>query len=470
MLNTVNHSPAAHHLLGRVLVVDDDETICDLLEAKLEANGFMADVTTSLAGLREKVKQRFYDAILLDIFLDDEDGLEVLPFLVKEAPYSKVIMMSAHGTIELAVNALEKGATSFISKTKDSDQIIQTLINKCSHHPHESDDASEHIVKHDIVGQSQAVQSVIEKIHQIRDVDSTVLLVGESGTGKELMARAIHANSKRTGQRFEAVNCGAIPENLLESELFGHKRGAFTDAKTDRKGLFEICENGTLFLDEIGDMPIGLQVKLNRVLQEREIMPLGSSRSVKVNTRVLAATNKHLPTEVQRGNFREDLYYRLAVLKLELAPLRERRDDIPILIDHFLHQFNKRFSKSVHLPSKEVELRLAAYDWPGNIRQLQNAVERGVILSSDGELHLTDMISIEDSQGAGHCSHSQFDQDFWLKPLSDAKKGFEKDYLKHLLEVTRGNISEMARLSGRYRADVYRLLTKYDIEWEEFRS
>lgn len=454
---------------GRVLIVDDDPIICDLLEAELEAAGFWPSKTNTLSGLKETIRQRSFDWILLDMFLGDEDALQALPFLVRECPYSKVIMMSAHGSVELAVDAMEQGASSFVSKTKDPKDIVTILKQKISEEapalPRSTDTQD-----HGIVGGSEAISDVLAKIARISDVDSTVLVVGQSGTGKELVARAIHNTSNRAKERFEAINCGAIPENLLESELFGHKRGAFTDAKSDRQGLFEICSNGTLFLDEIGDMPISLQVKLNRVLQEKEILPLGSSRTQRVNTRVIAATNKNLAEEVRLGNFREDLYYRLAVLKLDLPALRDRRTDVPVLLRFFLNQFNQRFNKSVLPPSKELELRLCSYDWPGNVRQLQNAIERGVILSTDGSLRLEDMLPEGETAGEGRMQHNQYRQDFWLKPLSDAKKGFEKDYLRHLLEVTKGNISEIARVSGRYRADVYRLLTKYGIDWEEFRG
>ncbi len=225
----------------------------------------------------------------------------------------------------------------------------------------------------------------------------------------------------------------------------------------DRKGLFEICENGTLFLDEIGELPLNLQVKLLRVLQEKEVMPLGGSQSIKINTRVIVATNRNLPLEVQDGKFRTDLFYRLNVLQIQLPPLRDRRSDVPLLVEHFLRRFNQRFSKVIRPPSKELELHLMSYDWPGNIRELQNAVERGVVLSTDGQLHLEHMIG-PDQGGSKDPGQSQ---DIWASPLSEAKKNFEKTYLQHLLEITRGNISEIARISGRYRADIYRLMTKY---------
>jgi two-component system response regulator GlrR len=306
----------------------------------------------------------------------------------------------------------------------------------------------------------------LQQIEQVRNVSSNVLIVGESGTGKELVARAIHSTSDRKTHRFAAINCGAIPENLLESELFGHKRGSFTDAKSNRIGIFEACNQGTLLLDEIGEMPIDLQVKLLRVLQEKEITPLGSSKSVKVNTRVLAATNRNLLADIKSGRFREDLYYRLSVITIENPPLNTRKSDIPILVEHFLRKMNSVFNKAIRPPTQDLEARLMTYSWPGNIRELQNCIERGVILSTDGELHLENMFQSLEHKAETNSLNGNLSREIFHQSLSAAKKDFEKEYLKQLLEITRGNISEMASMSSRYRADIYRLLTKHGLEWE----
>jgi DNA-binding NtrC family response regulator len=457
--------------LGRVLVCDDDPVIRELLANALEREGFTATTIETLSELRTLIKQRFYDAVLLDLFLENEDGLEALPFLVRESPYTKVIIMSAHGTVELAVNAMESGASAFISKTKNHEDIVRELKHRLKLDEARGQAANE-FGEYGIIGTSPAIESVLRRIEQVKNVDSTILIVGESGTGKELVARAIHNSSARKGGRFEAINCGAIPGNLLESELFGHKRGAFTDAKTDRKGMFEICQGGSLLLDEIGEMPLELQVKLLRVLQEKVVTPLGASNTVHVDARVIAATNRVLQREVQNGKFREDLYFRLAVLTIELPPLRERRTDIPLMIGHYLEKMNNRFGKEVRMPNKELQTRLMAYDWPGNIRELQNAIERGVVLSNDGELQIEDMLQplVAPKEGDDGFEADLFGgSDIFMKSLSEAKKDFEKTYLKQLLEITRGNISEIARISGRYRADIYRLLAKHGVEWEEFR-
>ncbi len=454
---------------GQLLIVEDDPITGELLQAELEEAGFRVTLTQDVSALRQMLSQRTYDYALMDLFLADGSSLEAIPALLRESPYTKIIIMSAHGTLELAVDAMEKGASTFISKSKDPKDLVAALKEKLKPVAKTAAPA-EGSPSHGIIGSSPAIHDVLARIEQVKNIDSTVLITGESGTGKELVARAIHEASNRAGMRFEGINCGAIPETLLESELFGHKRGAFTDAKADRKGLFELCDKGTLFLDEIGEMPLNLQVKLLRVLQERRVMPLGSSESIPIDTRVIAATNRVLPTEVKKGAFRTDLYYRLNVIQIQLPALRERREDIGLLVDFFLRRFNQRFQKKIQPPSRELEARLAAYSWPGNIRELQNALERGVVLSTDGQLHLQNMLEPEGASAVAPGEMNPMIATFWQSPLSEAKKNFERTYLQQLLEMTRGNISEIARISGRYRADIYRLMTKYGVQWDEFRD
>jgi DNA-binding NtrC family response regulator len=296
-----------------------------------------------------------------------------------------------------------------------------------------------------------------------------VLILGESGTGKELVARAIHESSSRSDKPFMAINCGAIPEQLLESELFGHRRGSFTDAKSDRKGIFEVCSDGTLLLDEIGDMPLPLQTKLLRVLQERQITPIGATSPMPIRTRVIAATHRDIASEAKMRRFREDLYYRLSVVVVRLPPLRERRDDIPILTEHFLDEFNRRFDRQIRPPNASTMMQLISYDWPGNVRELQNAIERAVVLSSGDELQLDHTFSPTDSptdniDGAKKLTEtSELSSTLYTLTLSEAKQQFERTYLRQLLQRSRGNISEAARISGRYRADIYRLMNRYNL-------
>lgn len=421
--------------------------------------------------MRKAVKERTYDAVLLDLILDDEDGLSAIPFLVQECPNTKIIMMSAHGTIEIAVSAMEKGATAFISKSKDPQHIIAELKRRLATKP----DYADQIQSYGIIGTSQAIKDVVARINQIKNVDTNLLITGEHGTGKEFIARAIHNASPRSSARFEGLNCGAIAGNLLESELFGHKKGTAADSRFDRKGMFEICRDGFLLLDEISDMPLELQSKVFQVIQEKRYTPAGANAPVTINTRIIAATSQNLVEKIRLSSFREDLYHQLAAVKIEMPPLRDRAEDIPMLINCFLSQFNQKFGKSVLQPGRVLEKRLTSYRWPGNIQELRNAVERGVVLSNDGTLQLENMLNpvttentnitaITDSDAGNPTDAASFE-----KTLSAAKQEFERKYLQHLLETTRGNISEMARISGRYRTDIYRLLTKHGVDWEDFR-
>ncbi len=453
-------------MIGRVLVVDDEPIVRDILKHSLEIEGFVADAACDLTSMEQNLRQRTYDAVLLDLFLEHEDGLEALPILTRDFPRVKVFIMSAQGTIELAVSAMESGASAFIAKSKDPKAIVDKLKERLFF-PAKDRDVDSAAGNLGMIGEGEAMRAVCARIIRVKDVDSTVLITGESGTGKEMVARAIHAASNRRDRRFEAVNCGAIPGPLLESELFGHKRGAFTDAKSDRKGIFEVCTGGTLLLDEIGEMPLELQVKLLRVLQERTVTPLGSCQSLPVDVRVLAATNVDLIEAVRKGQFREDLYFRLAVLSIRVPALREHREDIPDLVRHFVSTLGARFGRQMAPVSPEILMRLKAYDWPGNVRELQNAVERGIVLSRDNHLHYEDMMP--DTGYQQRAGATLADDGVMNLPLSEAKQNFERQYLKQLLEATRGNISEISRISGRYRADVYRLLTKHGVEWEDFR-
>jgi DNA-binding NtrC family response regulator len=322
-----------------------------------------------------------------------------------------------------------------------------------------------------LIGRSDAIQRTLSMIERLRQVDSTVLILGESGTGKEVVARAIHASSGRAGERFDAINCGAIPETLLESELFGHAKGAFTDAKTEHKGIFELCSKGTLMLDEIGDMPMILQTKLLRVLQERSVVPVGSNTPIPVNTRLLAATHRDILADMKSSRFRDDLYYRLSVVVLHLPPLRERKEDIPLLVAHFLERLNQRFGRSVRAPTGSVLERLMAYDWPGNVRELQNAVERAVGLATGDTMRLDDLFPPPGRavRGVRIGLDTAVDREMISLPLTQAKQRFEKTYLRHLLQMSGGNVSETARISGRYRSDIYRLMHRHALEQEGFR-
>jgi DNA-binding NtrC family response regulator len=458
--------------LGRILLVDDDEQITKFYETFLTAAGFVVDTCHDLRKMRDLLSQLYFDAVLLDLQLGLEDGLSGLPFILKNAPSTKVFILTSYGSIAKAVDAMRRGATGFLTKGTDPSAIVAELsgqlTSSLSRKPLALDEES--LRGLGLVGESPAIRETITMIDKIRNVDSTVLILGESGTGKEVVARAIHATSPRAAERFNAINCGAIPEQLLESELFGHKKGSFTDAKADRKGIFEVCSAGTLLLDEIGDMPMPLQTKLLRVLQEKQITPIGSSTTININTRVIAATHRDILDEAKSKRFREDLYYRLSVVVIRIPPLRHRIEDIPILTNHFLDQFNQRFEKDVRPPKNTLMARLMAYDWPGNVRELQNAIERAVVLSNDGELNIEDMFQHLSLKSSSYGSDdSGLSAGVFSMPLTEAKQAFEKTYLEHLLKLSGGNISEAARISGRYRADIYRLMNRYGFDKGQFR-
>ncbi len=329
-------------------------------------------------------------------------------------------------------------------------------------------DAEENFKK-TLIGESPEIRELAKLIEKIKDVDSTVLVLGESGTGKEVVARTLHHSSARKDKHFGTINCSAIPENLLEAELFGHTKGAFTDAKTDRKGIFELCDGGTLLLDEIGDMPLNLQSKILRVLQEKQFSPVGSNEVFDVNTRVIAATNRDIVEEVKNKNFREDLYFRLSVVVVRIPPLRHRKQDIPLLLNFFLEEFNKHFDKTVQCPPKLLE-KFMDYDWPGNIRELKNSIERGVILATNDQMKMEDvfqhlLFSENEQRREKDLQHNKFSvsEDIFHLPLTEAKQEFEKTYVMNLLKSCDGNISEVARRSNRYRSDIYRLIERYEL-------
>ncbi len=468
---------------GRLLLVDDDEQTCAFWKLALSEAGFIVDVAHTLDEMKEIVLRYSIDVVLLDMNLGKENGLNGIPFLVSRTPHSKVFMLTAHASVESAVSALQDGATGYITKDTDP-SVIAELISKHLQMPDRGcyDLSAEEFSKLGFIGRSKAFQDLCFRLKQLKDVDSTLLLLGESGTGKEVVARVLHKISNRANERFEAINCAAIPDNLLESELFGHKRGAFTDAKTDRKGIFELCSRGTLLLDEIGDMPLSLQAKLLRVLQEKVVTPIGSSTPVKVDTRVIAATHRDLVEEIESGRFREDLYYRISVVPLHIPPLRHRKDDIPLLVESFIFEFNERFSRSIRSPTEAVMRRLVAYDWPGNVRELRNAIERAVVLTQNDEIGLEDLFQHLHSQSRpvepvvmneatriAHALPSGITRELFRLPLTEAKQVFEKIYLETQLTDTHGNISETSKRAGRYRADIYRLLERYDLQIDSFR-
>ncbi len=375
--------------LQDVLVVDDEENICHMMNTILKREGYNVALAASAKEAEEQLEQQPFDVMISDIRMPGVDGLELLDRLQKKQPQMVVVMMSAYGNVDTAIEAMKRGAYDYIAKPFKPDEIILVLRKAEERERLKRENLN---LRSDLekirygglgkmVGHSERMKEIFKTIRKIAEYKTTVLIQGESGTGKELVAQAIHENSARADKAFTPVNCGAIPEHLLESELFGHVKGAFTDAIRDKKGLFAEADGGTIFLDEIGELPLNLQVKLLRALQEEEIRPVGSSRDQKVDVRVVAATVKDLAAEVKAGLFREDLFYRLNVLPMQIPPLRERQEDVPALVDHFINKNNHRLGLQIQGIEPEAMQMLMDYTWPGNVRELENTVEHAMVLA-----------------------------------------------------------------------------------------
>jgi two-component system response regulator AtoC len=383
--------------MRRVLVVDDEENIRLVLRTLLRKHGYEVEVADNGETALGLVESFGPDVILTDVRMPKMGGMDLLATLRAKQSSATVIVMSAYGNVDLALEAMKAGAYDYVGKPFKPDEIVLALRKAEERESLRRENRSlrEQIRNEQkfesILAKSQEMQDVFKTISKIADYKTTVLVSGESGVGKELVARALHARSSRKNQAFVGVNCGAIPENLLESELFGHKKGAFTDASSDRRGLFEEASGGTLLLDEIGELPLSLQVKLLRVLQEETIRRLGDSKDVKVDVRIVAATHRDLAAEVKAGRFREDLYYRINVLPLVIPPLRGRKDDIPLLVDHFVTRNNARLGTNIRGVSPEARKFLLEYSWPGNVRELENTIERAMVLAEGEILEATDL-------------------------------------------------------------------------------
>ena len=439
---------------GKILIVDDDLTLRVLLSTLLKASNFQADAVADLVEMKKAIRRRTYDAVLLDLMLGDEESLSAIPILVSEAPTTKIIMMSAYGTIEVAVDAMEKGATAFISKGKEPDRIIAELKKRLA----KPKTLATVPNNYGIIGCSRSVSNVIEKMHVFSSVDTSLFISGETGTGKEHVARAIHSASDVRNERFEAINCSSFTESGIEDELFGTK---------EQKGLFETCSKGTLLLNEIEVLAGTVQEKVVRVLKVRELRSNFSGRTVKIGTRLMASSKHELSILKGSGKLKADFLNEISVLTIELTPLRDCREDIPVLTNYFIDLYSQKFNKKISPLSLELEARFRNNPWIGNIRELKHAIERAVVLATDDRLSVEALFPENNGPSSGNNKKTATNS--YEKSLSEAKQDFERRYLQHLLESTRGNISEMARISGRYRTDIYRLLTKHGVVWEEFR-
>jgi two-component system response regulator GlrR len=440
---------------GRILVVDDDPGLLRLLSIRLSAEGYDIVAVESAAEALAALPRFRPDLVITDLRMENMDGIELLKEIQRQRPGLCVLLLTAHGTIPDAVEATQSGAFGFLTKPIDKEQLLDYVQRamKISGLTKTVDEWNT-----DIVTRSPTMEACLQQARMVADTDTRILLTGESGTGKELLARAIHRASTRRDKAFVAINCSAMPENLLESELFGHEKGAFTGAHRNHKGLFQAADGGTLLLDEIGDMPMRLQIKLLRVLQEEQVRPVGATEPVPINTRVISATHQNLNDLMMARAFREDLFYRLNVVNIQLPPLRSRREDIPLLVEHFLIQIANESGQERKVYAPEAVECLVANEWPGNVRQLYNIVRQNVALSP------TRIISPEQVRTSiGEQAASS------LPSFSEAREEFTRNYLSQLLQITGGNVSQAARLAKRNRTDFYKLLGRHQLNPEHFK-
>ncbi|NHQ86243.1 sigma 54-interacting transcriptional regulator [Iodobacter sp. HSC-16F04] len=444
---------------NKILLVDDDPDLLRLVSIRLIAAGYEVEAAASAEAALNALAVQRADLLLCDWKLPGMDGMALFEEVRRRYPALPVIMLTAHGTVPDAIDAISHGMFAYLIKPFDGkallDKVSQALVLAS---PPSQDHAEADAWRAGFISCSPVMDELLAEARLVAVTDASVLIRGESGTGKEVLAQAIHRASLRARRPFIAVNCGAIPENLLESELFGHEKGAFTGASQKQNGLFLEADGGTIFLDEIGDMPQPLQVKLLRVLQEREVRPVGAGRAVPVNVRVLSATHRDLQSLLLDGTFREDLFYRLNVVSLALPSLTGRREDIPLLARHFLEQVVVRYAKTdCHFAADALSF-LSTASWPGNIRQLSNLVEQCCVLATGPIITLAQVQKAMASESAD------------ILPLAEAKRIFERDYLERLLRLTGGNVSDAARLADRNRTEFYRLLQKHDLAPAAFKA
>jgi two-component system, NtrC family, response regulator GlrR len=444
---------------GRILIVDDDSDLLRLLTFRLEGAGYTVESAGSAEQALARLSASTPQLVITDLRMSGMDGMALFENIHKSNPALPVIILTAHGTIPDAVAATQRGVFGYLTKPFDSRELLQQTeraIALGGSQAEKTDGDTQWRV--DIITRSPAVESILGRARLVAASDASVLIRGDSGTGKELLARAVHRASPRATKPFVAVNCGAIPEQLLESELFGHMRGSFTGAARDYKGLFQAADGGTVFLDEIGDMPLALQVKLLRVLQDREIRPIGSTQTIQVDVRIVSATHRNLEEAIKSGSFREDLYYRLNVVSFVLPPLSERREDIPVLATYFLSTLAEKYKKPLNGFASEAMEILVKSSWPGNVRELYNVVEQAVALST------TSIVppALVESAIRGQTAE--------LSSFEAARSEFEREYLAKLLKITGGNVTQAARLAKRNRTEFYKLLQRHHLDPKLFKN
>ncbi len=448
---------------ARILVVDDELSIVEVLKALLRREGYMVKTAADGTEALNQLRQEKFDLMISDIRMRPMDGIALLQQARQVQGHMAVIMMTAYATVETAVEAMKNGAFDYICKPFKIDELLLTVQRALSYeHALAENEALKETFRttkyhYNMVGDSDRMQKVYDVIEKIARTESTVLVLGESGTGKELVAKALHNSSRRNSMPFVAINCAALPETLLESELFGYMKGAFTGAGKDKKGLFESAQGGTLLLDEIGSVPLTMQSKLLRVLQEREIMPIGSTKSIPVDVRIVAATNERLEAKIKAGQFREDLYYRLSVIPIELPPLRDRLSDVPLLVNHFISAFNEKEKKDVTVDKLALRA-MKSYAWPGNVREVENVIMRAGALCEGNIITLNDMPA--DIQTAGHDNDTKAPDEGASQYRGSSLKSFlrakERDYINFVLNQCSGNKEKAAETLGISLATFYR--------------
>lgn len=443
----------------KILIVDDDPSLLRLLSIRLAAAGYIIETAESAKAALGKLSGFEPNLLVSDLRMEGMDGLALFEQVRQQIPTLPTIIMTAHGTIPDAIAATKRGVFGFLTKPFESQELLETVEKAIALQPTEYEQNNQQqLWRANIISRSRIMESLLQQAKQVANTDFSLLIHSQSGTGKELLAKAIHQASNRRHKPFTAINCAAVPEQLLESELFGYTKGAFTGADRSHIGLFQATDGGTLFLDEVGDMSLSFQVKLLRTLQEKEVRPVGSTQSIKVNVRIISATHKNLQQAIIDNTFREDLYYRLNVVELELPPLAKRREDIPLLVQHFFTKAKENSQSNIKQFSQEAMELLIGAPWPGNIRQLQNVVEQSVALSVDAII------------GDELVKKALRDESTELPSFQQARDHFEREYLSKLLKLTNGNVSHAAKIAQRNRTEFYKLLNRHHLTAEAFRE
>lgn len=460
----------------RILIVDDEQDTRDIFKRHLQSD-YYVDAVSSANEALSMLEVNEYHIAMTDLVMPGTDGLELLSSIKKKHPQTAVIVISGKATVNMAVTAIKQGAEDLIEKPVEDLEIINLTINKIMKMYWQAQEIarlrsrlSDSFELSKVIGNSLALQKIIEKVRIIAPLDTTVIITGDTGVGKELIAEMIYRNSKRKEKKFVTLNCGSLPETLLESTLFGHKKGSFTDAVRDKVGYFEEADGGTLFLDEITETSLTFQIKLLRALEKGTIRRVGGDTDIAVNVRVMAASNKNFLKEVEKGNFREDLYYRLNVINIHIPPLRERPEDIPLLAQTFIKEFSKKHNKPVHSISDAAMSVLMTYDWKGNVRELKNCIEHSVILSAHDTILPNDLPANIYSPESRDASSIPVDQRLLHLPFYEAKERFEKVYIESILSRCKGDVSLTAETSKIKRQNLYDKFSKYDINPNNFRE